>query len=59
MKGEAFTYRCTDSTDLWIDIDSRLGEIFTMILDKAFAALAVKIVADLLQLSPVIEKLIL
>ena len=43
-------------TDLRIGIDSSLGEIFAIILDKAFAALAVLILADLLQLSPVREK---
>ena len=46
------------SRDLWIDIDSRLGEIFVMIPEKAFAALSVMTVADLLQLPPVRGKLI-
>ena len=38
------------STDLWTDIHSRLGEIFMMIPEKAFAAPSVMTVADLLQL---------
>ena len=29
------------SNDLWTDIDSRLGEIFRMIREKAFAGLSV------------------
>ena len=41
------------SSDLWTDIDSRLGEIFLMIPEKAFAGLSVMDVADLLQLPPV------
>ena len=40
------------SSDLWTDIDSRLGEIFLMIPEKAFAGLSVMDVADLLQLPP-------
>ena len=40
------------SSDLWTDIDSRLGEIF-MIPEKAFAGLSLMTVADLLQLPPV------
>ena len=40
------------SSDLWTDIDSRLGEIFAMIPKKAFAGLSVMTVADLLQLPP-------
>ena len=36
------------SSDLWTDIDSRLGEIFMMIPEKAFADLSVMTVADLL-----------
>ena len=46
------------SSDLWTDVDSRLGEIFMMIPDIAFAGLLVMTVADLLQLPPVREKLI-
>ena len=38
------------TSDLWADIDSRLGEIFMMIPEKAFAVLSVMTVADLLQL---------
>ena len=36
------------SSDLWTDIDSRLGEIFMTIREKAFAALSVMTMADLL-----------
>ena len=36
------------SSDLWTDIDSRLGEIFMMIPEKAFAGLSVMTVGDLL-----------
>ena len=36
------------SIDLWIDIDSRFGEIFMMIPKKPFAGLSVMTVADLL-----------
>ena len=46
------------SSDLWTDIDSRLGEIFMMIPGKAFAGLSIMTAADLLQLSPVRGKLI-
>ena len=46
------------SSDLWTDIDSRLGEIFMTICEKAFAGLSVTTVADLLQLPPVRGKLI-
>ena len=45
------------SSNLWTDIDSRLGEIFMMIPEKVFTGLSVMIVADLLQLSPVRGKL--
>ena len=41
------------ANDLWRDIDSRLGEIFMMICEKAFAVLSVITVADLLQIPPV------
>ena len=46
------------SSDLWEDIDSRLGEIFTKIPEKAFAGISVITVGDLLQLPPVRGKLI-
>ena len=46
------------SSDLWTDIDSRLGEIFVMIPEIAFAGLSVLTVADLLELPPVKGKLI-
>ena len=41
------------SSDLWTDIDSRLGEIFMLILEKALDDLSVMTVVDLLQLPPV------
>ena len=44
------------SSDLWTD--SKLGEIFIMIPEKAFADLSVMTLADLLQLPPVRGKLI-
>ena len=37
-------------SDLWTNIDSRLGEVFMTILQKAFAGLSVTTVADFLQL---------
>ena len=46
-----------NSSDLWTDIDSRLGEILMMIAKKAFTGLSVMIVADPLQLLPVRGKL--
>ena len=46
------------SSDLWKGIDLRLGQIFMMIPEKAFAGLSVMIVADFLQLPPVRRKLI-
>ena len=46
------------SSDLWTDTDSRLGEIFMMFPEKAFAGLSLLTVADLLQLPPVRGKLI-
>ena len=46
------------SSDLRTDTDSRLGEIFMMIPEKAFAGLSVMTEADLLQLTPVRGKLI-
>ena len=36
------------SSDLWTDIDSRMGEVFMMITEIGFAGLSVKGVADLL-----------
>ena len=47
------------SSDLWTDIDSKLGEIFMMFPEKAFAGLSVMNAADLLQLPPLRGKLIL
>ena len=44
------------SSDLWADIDSRLGEAFMMIPEKTFAGLSVMAVAALLQLPPVRAK---
>ena len=46
------------SSDIWTIIDSRLGEIFMMISEKAFAVLSVITVADLLKLLPVKGKVI-
>ena len=46
------------SSDLWIDINARLGEIFMTIPGKAFAGLSVMAVADLLQLPPAKGRLI-
>ena len=40
-------------SDLWTDIDSRLGEIFTMIPEKVFANLSLMTVVDFIQLPPV------
>ena len=45
------------SSDLWTDVDSRLGEILTF-PEKAFAGLSVVTVTDLLQLPPARGKLI-
>ena len=45
------------SSNLWTDTDSRLGEIFMMFPEKAFAGLSLLTVADLLQLPPVRGKL--
>ena len=39
-------------SDLWTNIDSRLGGTFMMIPEKAFANLSVISVTDLLQLPP-------
>ena len=41
-----------------MSIDSRLGDKFRMIPEKVFAGLSVMVVAGLLQISLVIEKLI-
>ena len=46
------------SSDLWTDINSRLGGIFMTIHEIAFTGLSVMPVADLLQLPPVRGKLI-
>ena len=46
------------SSDLWTDINSRLGGIFITIHEIAFTGLSVMPVADLLQLPPVRGKLI-
>ena len=40
-------------SDLWRDIDSRLGEIFMMIPEKVFASLSLMTVADFIQLPSV------
>ena len=45
------------SSDLWVDITSRLQQIF-MSIEKAFAGLSVMTVGDFLQLPPVLGKLI-
>ena len=47
-----------ESSDLWTDIDSRLGETFMMIPLKVFATLLVMTIADLLQLLTVRGKFI-
>ena len=44
------------SSDLWTDIDSRMGEKFMIIPEKAFASFSV--VPELLQLTSVRRKLI-
>ena len=46
------------SSDLWTDIDSRLGEIFMLIHEKALDGLSVMAVVDLLQLPPVRKKIL-
>ena len=46
------------SSDVWTDIDSRLGEVFMVIPEKVFAGHSVITVADLLQFPPVRGKLI-
>ena len=46
------------SSGLWADIDSRLGEIFMMVPEVAFAGLSVMTVVDLFQPPPVSGKLI-
>ena len=46
------------SSDLWTDIDSRLGEIFAVIPKKEFSGLSVMTVVDLLQLPSIRGKLI-
>ena len=49
----------TVSSNLWIDFDSRLGEMFMMIPEKVFPSLSVKTVAELLQLPLVTGKFLL
>ena len=46
------------SSNLWIDINSRLEEIFIMIPEKVFAGLSVMTVGNFLQLPPVLGKFI-
>ena len=41
------------SSDLWTDVEPRLGETFMMNPEKVFVGLSVMTVADLLQLPPV------
>ena len=45
------------SSDLWVDINSRLQEIY-MIIEKVFSGLSVMTVGDFLQLPPVLGKFI-
>ena len=45
------------SSDLCTVIDSKLGELFKTIPEKAFAGLSVMIVADLLQLPTIKARL--
>ena len=49
----------TVSSNLWIDFDSRLGEMFMMIPEKVFPSLSVMTVAELLQLPLVRGKFLL
>ena len=46
------------SSDLWVNIISRIQEIFMIIIEKAFAGLSVMTVGNLLQLPPVLGKFI-
>ena len=46
------------SSDLWTDIDSKLGEMFMMIPENVFTDLSVMAVADLLQVPSVRVKFI-
>ena len=46
------------SSDLWVDINSMLQEIFMMIIEKAFAGSSVMTVGDFLQLPPVVGEFI-
>ena len=46
------------SSALWTDIDSRLGEIFMTVPEKAFAGLSIMTVADLFQIHSIRGKLI-
>ena len=45
-----------ESSDLWTDIDSRLGEILMVLREKEFAGLSVTTVVDLLQLTLITGK---
>ena len=45
------------SSDLWIDIDSMLREIFMVVPEKAWAGLSVMAIADFLELPLVLEKI--
>ena len=47
------------SSDLWVDINSMLQEIFMMIIEKAFAGSSVMTVGDFLQLPPVVGEFVL
>ena len=46
------------SSDLWTDIDSKLGEMFMMIPENVFTDFSVMAVADLLQVPSVGVKFI-
>ena len=48
----------TVSSDLWIDINSRLEEVLMIIPEKAFASFSVMTVSDFLQLPPVLGEFI-
>ena len=46
------------SSDLWVGINTRLQEIFLMIIEKVFAGLLVMTVGNFPQLPPVLGKFI-